>query len=57
MFFLYDLFSLFGLYWRFEPHYCSPMKYGFKPVMPLDFYAEFNQALFPRISSGDNKLN
>ena len=57
MFFIYDLYSLYGLYWRFEPQYCSPMKYGFKPVMPLDFYAEFNKAIFPRISSGDNNLN
>ena len=57
MFFLYDFISLFGLYWRFEPQYCSPMKYGFKPVMPLEFYAEFNQSIFSRIPSGNNNIN
>ena len=57
MFFLYDLYSLFGLFWKWKPEYCSPMKYGFKPVMPLEFYAEFNQAIFPRIPSGNNNLN
>ena len=57
MFLLYDIYALFGLYWQTTPEYCSPMKYGFKPVMPLEFYADFNKAVFPRIPSGDNTLN
>jgi len=57
MFFMYDVYALFGLYWQLQPQYCSPMKFGFKPVMPIEFYAEFNKAIFPRIPSGDNTLN
>jgi hypothetical protein len=57
MFLFYDIYALFGLYWHFEPEYCSNMKYGFTPVMPLNYYAEFNKAIFPRIPSGDNTLN
>ena len=52
-----DINSLFGLYWRMVPEYCSPMKNGFQPVMPLEYYAEFNRAIYPRIPSGDNTLN
>lgn len=54
---LYDLYALNGFYWKYIPHYCSPMTVGFNPVMPLQFYAEFNKAIFPRIPSGDNALN
>ena len=57
MFFLYDLYSLFGLFWKWKPEYCSPMKIGFHPMMPLSFYAEFNKAISSRISSGNNSLN
>lgn len=57
MFFIYDLYAWFGLYWKLQPQYCSPMKYGFNPVMPLEFYADFNQAIFQRIPTGDNTLN
>lgn len=57
MFLFYDIYSLFGLYWQFVPQYCSPMKIGFKPVMPLEYYAEFNKAIFQRIPTGDNTLN
>jgi Cupin-like domain len=52
-----DINSLFGLYWRLVPEYCSPMKNGFNPVMPLEYYADFNKAIYPRIPSGDNNLN
>uniref|UniRef100_A0A6C0ARM2 JmjC domain-containing protein n=1 Tax=viral metagenome TaxID=1070528 RepID=A0A6C0ARM2_9ZZZZ len=54
---MYDIYALFGLYWQTEPEYCSPMKYGFTPVMPLEYYAEFNKAVFDRIPTGDNTLN
>ena len=57
MFFLYDIYALFGFYWQFEPEYCSPMKSGFSPVMPLKYYADFNKAIFPRIPIGNNDLN
>ena len=57
MFLFYDIYALFGMYWIFEPSYCSNMKSGFTPVMPIEYYAEFNKAIFPRISSGDNNLN
>lgn len=57
MFFIYDIYALFGFCWKFHPEYCSPMKVGFKPAMPLEFYADFNKAIFPRIPSGDNTLN
>lgn len=57
IFFIYDVYSLFGFYWKLQPQYCSPMKYGFNPVMPLEFYADFNQAIFQRIPTGDNTLN
>lgn len=57
MFLFYDIYALFGMYWIFEPSYCSNMKAGFTPVMPIEYYAEFNKAIFPRISSGDNNLN
>ena len=57
MFLFYDIYSLFGLYRHFEPEYCSPMKYGFNPVMPLEYYAEFNKAIYPRIPVGNNELN
>jgi hypothetical protein len=57
MFLIYDIYALFGLYWQTTPEYCSPMKFGFTPVMPLEFYAEFNKAVFDRIPSGDNTLN
>jgi hypothetical protein len=33
------------------------MKYGFTHVMPLDYYSEFNKAIFPRIPKGENTLN
>ena len=33
------------------------MTIGFKPAMPLEFYADFNKAIFPRIPTGDNDLN
>jgi hypothetical protein len=57
MFLLYDTYSLFGLYWKIDTKYCSPMKYGFTPVMPLEFYSEFNKAIFNRIIKGNNTLN
>jgi mannose-6-phosphate isomerase-like protein (cupin superfamily) len=56
-FMLYDIYSLNGLYWKTIPEYCSPMKYGFRPVMPLEFYADFNNAIFERIPTGNNLLN
>ena len=57
MFLVYDLYALFGVYWQFVPQYCSPMTTGFTPILPLKYYAEFNKAIFPRISSGNNTLN
>jgi hypothetical protein len=57
MFLIYDIYALFGLSWQLAPQYCSPMKTGFTPIMPLEYYAEFNKAIFPRISSGNNTLN
>jgi hypothetical protein len=57
MFLIYDIYALFGLYWQTKPEYCSPMKFGFTPVMPLEYYAEFNKAIFDRIPGGDNTLN
>jgi len=57
IFLTYDVYSCFGLYKQLQPQYCSPMKNGFRPVMPLEFYAEFNQAVFQRIPLGDNTLN
>ena len=57
MFLLYDIYALFGIYWRFEPQYCSNMKVGFKPVMPLEYYAEFNRTIFDRIPKGENDKN
>ena len=36
MFMSYDLYALYGYYWKQIPQYCSPMKFGFTPVMPLD---------------------
>lgn len=57
MFIIYDLYALYGYYWQWFPQYCSPMKIGFNPVMPLEFYAEFNKAIFKRIPSGDNSIN
>lgn len=57
LFFIYDIYSLFGFYWRFSPEYCSPMKNGFKPAMPLEYYSEFNQNIFPRIYTGNNNIN
>jgi hypothetical protein len=33
------------------------MKIGFNPILPLEYYAEFNKAIFSRISTGDNTLN
>jgi hypothetical protein len=57
MFVIYDVYSLFGYYWKCFPQYCSPMKVGFTPVMPLEFYADFNKAIFERIPTGDNNLN
>jgi len=57
MFLFYDCYSIFGLYCSIEPQYCSSMKLGFTPVMPLEYYTDFNKAIFPRIPSGDNKIN
>jgi len=57
MFLLYDIYALFGIYWRVEPQYCSNMKVGFKPVMPLEYYAEFNKMIFDRIPKGENDKN
>ena len=57
MFLIYDIYALFGLSWKFVPQYCSPMKTGFTPILPLEYYAEFNKAIFPRIPSGNNTLN
>jgi len=56
-FLLYDIYALNGLYWQMIPQYCSPMKIGFNPVMPLNFYADFNKAIFPRIPNGENNVN
>jgi len=57
MFLFYDIYALFGLYWNFDPAFCSRMKFGFTPVMPLEYYADFNKAVFSRIPTGDNKIN
>lgn len=57
MFALYDLYAAYGLYWQTVPHHCSPFVNGFEPIMPLEFYADFNKAIFPRIPVGDNTLN
>ena len=57
MFMGYDLYALYGYYWRWIPQYCSPMTVGFTPAMPLEFYADFNKAIFERIPTGDNSLN
>ena len=57
MFFLYDIYALFGIYAKFQPQYCSPMITGFKPVMPLEYYADFNNYIFDRIPNGKNELN
>lgn len=57
LFAIYDMYSLYGFYWKTAPEYCSPMKNGFTPVMPLEFYADFNKAIFPRIPTGDNKMH
>ena len=57
MFLFYDIYALFGFYWKLEAEYCSNMKFGFTPVMPLEYYAEFNKAIFPRIPIGDNNIN
>lgn len=56
MFMAYDAYALYGYYWKLTPQYCSPMKVGFTPVMPLEFYAEFNKAIFERIPTGDNNI-
>lgn len=57
MFMSYDLYALYGYYWKKNQQYCSPMKFGFTPVMPLHFYANFNEAIFERIPTGDNNRN
>jgi hypothetical protein len=57
MFFVYDLYSWFGLYWKLDTHYCSPMKFGFTPNMPIEFYRDFNVAIFDRVPSGNNSLH
>jgi Cupin-like domain len=57
MFLFYDIYALYGYYWKLEPAYCSNMKFGFTPVMPLEYYADFNKAIFPRIPSGNNTIN
>lgn len=57
MFLFYDIYALSGYYWKMEPEYCSNMKFGFTPVMPLEYYADFNKAIFPRIPSGNNTIN
>jgi hypothetical protein len=57
MFLFYDIYALFGLYCNFDPAFCSRMKFGFTPVMPLEYYADFNKAVFSRIPTGDNKIN
>lgn len=57
VFIIYDFYALYGFYWKTMPSYCSPMKIGFKPVMPLEFYADFNKAVFPRIPFGNNNIN
>jgi len=57
IFLFYDIYALFGYYWKLEPEYCSNMKFGFTPVMPLEYYADFNKAIFPRIPSGNNTIN
>lgn len=57
MFMGYDLYALNGYYWKTCPEYCSPMKMGFRPVMPLEFYAEFNKAVSQRIPTGENNIN
>jgi hypothetical protein len=57
IFLFYDIYALFGYYWKLEPEYCSNMKFGFTPVMPLEYYADFNKAIFPRIPTGNNTIN
>lgn len=57
MFLAYDVYSCGGLRWKLDPCYCSPLKIGFTPVMPIEFYRDFNVAIFDRIPSGDNNLN
>ena len=57
MFQLYNISALWGLRWQLEPHLCSQMIEGFEPVMPAEYYAEFNRAIYPRNSQGDNTIN
>jgi len=57
MFFVYDVSSWFGLRWKMDPYHTSPMKIGFEPNMPMEFYRDFNVAIFDRVPSGNNDLN
>lgn len=57
IFAVYDLYAMYGYYWTLHPEYCSPMKNGFNPIMPLEFYSQFNKAIFSRIPTGDNSIN
>ena len=41
----------------FEKFDASNMKNMFKFNLPIDFYKQFNQLIYPRITSGDNNLN
>ena len=56
MFFLYDIFTFGGNSWKFDKAHCSYMKNGFETPLPLTFYERFNEAISPRIESGNNTL-
>lgn len=57
LFLFYDTICLWGIRSSLEPEYCSGMKHGFQPVMPLHMYAEFNKAIYHRNAKGDNSIN
>jgi hypothetical protein len=57
LFFVYDCIALFGLRKDWSPEYCSEEINGFTPVMPLEYYADFNKAIYPRVYSGNNEIN
>lgn len=57
IFFIYDCTSLFGLRKEWQPEYCAEELNNFQPVMPLEYYADFNKAVFPRVPSGNMELN
>ncbi len=56
-FFLYDIYNLYGNRYKYDLEYASNMKNMFKFNLPIDFYKQFNQLIYPRITNGDNNLN